>query len=145
MVANTGAAPGPGGLRPLNSPQPVRVEADGSGAPLALALTGSRNVGAPVHHGPGRPRQAPSPELKRWPARGALSAALSTDLSQEGREAAPHEWRRVREVLDTWRIDDEWWRKEPVSRLYYRVVLEDGTVTSLFKDLIGGQWRRQQA
>lgn len=141
MVANTRATPGPGGLRPLNSPQPLRVEVDGSGAPLALALTGSRNGGAQVRHGPGRPRQAPSPEPKRQPSR----SALSTNLSEERRGAAPHEWRRVREVLDTWRIDDEWWRKEPVSRLYYRVVLEDGTMTSLFKDLIGGQWRRQQA
>ena len=137
MVANTGAAPGPGGLRSLNTPQPVRVEVDGNGVPLALAAAGNKNAGAAVHHSPGLPRQAPAPGLERRSARAALL--------REGRGAASHEWRRVREVLDTWRIDDEWWRKEPVSRLYYRVVLEDGTVTSLFKDLVGGQWRRQQA
>lgn len=50
----------------------------------------------------------------------------------------------VSEVLDNWRIDDEWWRNQPVSRLYYRVVLEDGTMTGLFQDLTSGRWYQQQ-
>ena len=50
----------------------------------------------------------------------------------------------VSEVLDSWRIDDEWWRKQPVSRLYYRVALEDGTMTGLFQDLVSGRWYQQQ-
>jgi len=29
-------------------------------------------------------------------------------------------------VEDCWRIDDEWWRSEPVSRLYYTVILASG-------------------
>lgn len=46
-------------------------------------------------------------------------------------------------VEDIWRIDDEWWRSEPVSRLYYAVMLARGQRLVLYKDLIGGQWYRQ--
>ena len=105
MVADTGTAPHPGGIRPLDAPQPVQVEVDGNGMPAAVAAVKGRNAGA-------------SRSYKR---------------------------RLVAEVLDVWRIDDEWWRKQPVSRIYYRVALEDGTVTGLFKDLVSGQWRRQRA
>lgn len=105
MVADTGTAPHPGGIRPLDAPQPVQVEVDGNGMPAAVAAVKSRNAKA-------------SRSYKR---------------------------RLVAEILDAWRIDDEWWRKQPVSRIYYRVALEDGTITSLFKDLTSGQWRRQRA
>lgn len=46
---------------------------------------------------------------------------------------------RVTEVLDRWRIDDEWWRKE-ISRLYYHLALENGRLITLFQDLIDGGW-----
>ena len=105
MVADSGTAPHPGGIRPLDAPQPVQVEVDGNDMPIAIAAVKGRNAGA-------------SRSYKR---------------------------RRVVEVLDVWRIDDEWWRKQPVSRIYYRVALEDGTITGLFKDLVSGQWRRQRA
>jgi hypothetical protein len=45
----------------------------------------------------------------------------------------------VIEILDRWRIDDEWWRQE-ISRLYYHVALEGGRLVTLFNDLIGGGW-----
>ena len=32
---------------------------------------------------------------------------------------------KVTAVLERWRIDEEWWR-DPISRLYYQVELEDG-------------------
>ena len=48
------------------------------------------------------------------------------------------------EALDAWRIDDEWWRERPVSRLYYRVTLEDGGTAVLFRDLVDGAWYRQR-
>jgi hypothetical protein len=54
-------------------------------------------------------------------------------------------WVPVREVLDTWRIDDEWWRPRPVSRLYYRVVLEGVGFAVLYRDLVSGEWSRQRA
>jgi hypothetical protein len=47
-------------------------------------------------------------------------------------------------IEDRWRIDDEWWRQEPVSRLYYAVRFTTGQRLVLYKDLDCGQWYRQQ-
>ncbi|MFC1988574.1 hypothetical protein ACFLVJ_01915 [Chloroflexota bacterium] len=49
----------------------------------------------------------------------------------------------VADVEDRWRIDDEWWRREPVSRLYYEVLLSSGLRLQLYKDLIKDCWYRQ--
>jgi hypothetical protein len=49
----------------------------------------------------------------------------------------------VEEVLETWRIDDEWWRKRPVSRMYYRLLLEDGRTVTVYEDLTSGRWWEQ--
>ena len=46
-------------------------------------------------------------------------------------------------IDDRWRIDDEWWRREPVSRLYYAVLLASGQRLVLYKDLIDSHWYRQ--
>jgi hypothetical protein len=46
-------------------------------------------------------------------------------------------------VEDRWRLDDEWWRQEPVSRLYYAALLASGERLVLYKDLTGGGWYRQ--
>jgi hypothetical protein len=48
----------------------------------------------------------------------------------------------VTDILDRWRIDDEWWRSEPVSRLYYAILLASGQRTVLYKDLVDGRWYR---
>ena len=48
----------------------------------------------------------------------------------------------VVQVEDVWRIDDEWWREE-VSRLYYRLLLEDGRTVTVYQDLVGVRWFRQ--
>ena len=49
----------------------------------------------------------------------------------------------VEAVLETWRIDDEWWRERPVSRLYFSLLLEDGQTVTLFRDLVSGRWAKQ--
>jgi hypothetical protein len=49
---------------------------------------------------------------------------------------------RVRERINTWRIDDEWW-KAPVSRIYFLIELESGAVLTVFRDLSDGRWYRQ--
>jgi hypothetical protein len=46
-------------------------------------------------------------------------------------------------VNDCWRLDDEWWRREPVSRLYYAIVLASGQNLVVFKDLAKNTWYRQ--
>jgi hypothetical protein len=47
-------------------------------------------------------------------------------------------------VQDAWRIDDEWWRARPVSRLYYEVALEDGRVVTVYDDLDRRLWSAQE-
>ncbi|RIK45681.1 MAG: hypothetical protein DCC58_05690 [Chloroflexi bacterium] len=49
----------------------------------------------------------------------------------------------VEEIIDIWRIDDEWWR-EPLLRRYFLVVLEGGALRTLFQDLLSGQWYEQR-
>ena len=46
-------------------------------------------------------------------------------------------------IEDRWRIDDEWWRNEPVSRFYYAVRFASGQRLVLYKDLIQGKWYKQ--
>jgi hypothetical protein len=70
------------------------------------------------------------------------------DADGEGRPVAvtlrPGERLGVAEVQDTWRIDDEWWRERPVSRVYRRVELEDGRVVTVYQDLVSMRWARQE-
>jgi len=49
----------------------------------------------------------------------------------------------VETVLESWRIDDEWWRL-PISRRYFEVVLNGGRRVVLFEDLAAGSWFLQQ-
>ena len=48
---------------------------------------------------------------------------------------------QVKEILNVWRIDDEWWRK-PISRFYYLVEFPNGLRLTVFCDLITGKWYR---
>lgn len=45
----------------------------------------------------------------------------------------------VLSIRERWRIDDEWWRN-PIHRVYHQVVLEDGKVATLYRDLVDGRW-----
>ena len=92
MVENTGKTPRAGTLKPVNQPEPERVEEDTTGLPVAL-----------------RTKQRLS----------------------------------IKTIDDRWRIDDEWWRSEPISRLYYAVRLGSGQRLVIYKDLISGNWYRQ--
>lgn len=51
--------------------------------------------------------------------------------------------RRVTRVRNVWRIDDEWWRQE-IARRYFELELSDGSVITVFQDLISGNWSRQR-
>ena len=46
---------------------------------------------------------------------------------------------KVESILETWRIDDEWWR-HMIARAYLEVILEGGKRLVVFQDLITGQW-----
>ncbi len=49
----------------------------------------------------------------------------------------------VQTVDDSWRIDDEWWRTEPISRIYYAVILDTGQRIVIFKDNFEKCWYKQ--
>jgi hypothetical protein len=50
----------------------------------------------------------------------------------------------VEAVLESWRIDDEWWR-DPIARRYVEVVLEGGAHVVLYQDLTTRAWFMQAA
>jgi hypothetical protein len=92
MVENPGAALRTDAAKPVNTPEPVRVEADVVGLPVAVRL----------------PRR-----------------------------------QRIAAIEDKWRLDDEWWRAEPIARLYCSVRLASGDRLVLYHDLVSGEWYRQ--
>lgn len=51
-------------------------------------------------------------------------------------------WRPVT-VRDRWLIEDGWWR-EPLRRMYFEVLTEDGILLTVFWDLEARQWFRQR-
>lgn len=78
--------------RPVNTPDPVSVEEDAAGLPVAFKKKRRRKIAA---------------------------------------------------IDDRWRIDDEWWRQEPVSRLYHAVRLASGERLVLYRDMVSGDWYEQ--
>lgn len=66
------------------------------------------------------------------------------DASGEPRSIAhKHGSWEVARVQNRWRIDDEWWGSE-ISRMYYELLLSDGAVLTVFRDLLSGTWYRQR-
>ena len=52
-------------------------------------------------------------------------------------------WKSVTGIQDIWRIDDEWWREKPISRIYYMCILKTEEAVVIFQDLITNSWYRQ--
>ena len=74
-----------------------------------------------------------------------LSVAVKAD--DEGTLIAlrlSRSWAAVESVADMWRLDDEWWREHPVSRMYYECVVDQGLKVTVFRDLTCGQWYCQR-
>lgn len=53
-------------------------------------------------------------------------------------------WQPVSLARSPWRIDQGWWRGEAVRRDYYRVAPEDGPPFTVYRDLLSGEWARQE-
>ncbi len=51
----------------------------------------------------------------------------------------------VESVADRWRLDDEWWRGRPVSRIYYECLVDGGLRVTVFRDLVTGEWYQQRS
>jgi len=49
---------------------------------------------------------------------------------------------RVDRIQDTWIIEDEWWR-QPISRQYFALLLDDGSRRTVFHDRVSGGWHLQ--
>ena len=47
-------------------------------------------------------------------------------------------------IEDVWRIKDEWWRKTPIARTYFEVLLEDGRRMTIFQDRVTSAWYEQR-
>ena len=95
-----------------------------------------------------RPLDAPLPVQVEVGGNGhptaiGISKNRGAARKKAGWRAPTCQWRQVSEVLDSWRIDDEWWRKTPIARTYYRVVMEDDRSVTIFHDLTTGEWYRQ--
>lgn len=58
--------------------------------------------------------------------------------------------RPVIQIQDRWRIDDEWWRDAPISRLYHTVLVrsvssdEGDLLLTIYHDLTAGAWFEQR-
>ena len=95
-----------------------------------------------------RPLDAPLPvqvevDCDGRPAAIGVPKSRGAGSKNTGKRSSTCQWRKVSEVLDIWRIDDEWWRKTPIARVYYRVVMEDDRSVTVFHDLATGTWYRQ--
>ena len=68
---------------------------------------------------------------------------VAVDASGEPRSIARDGggW-EVSRVQNRWRVDDGWWSGE-TSRMYYQLLLRDGAVITVFRDLLTGKWYRQ--
>ena len=109
MVTNTRTPLRTDRLRALNVPHPVRVEIDERGRPVTVG-----DHYCPQEDDDGR-------------------------AETSGGDGEPAPCQRIEEIIEIWRIDDEWWRT-PISRRYVDVVLEGGGHVVLFEDLTTGQW-----
>ena len=67
-----------------------------------------------------------------------------------GRDGCPEDlkirgkWVEVEFVVGRWRIEDEWWREQPVSRMYYQCIVDQGLKVTVFQDLVTGRWYHQR-
>ena len=50
---------------------------------------------------------------------------------------------KVDSIDQQWQDDAEPWERKPVSKLYYKVTLEDGQRLTVFRNMERGGWHRQ--
>lgn len=54
------------------------------------------------------------------------------------------QWYTVNEVVDRWRLQDEWWRETPLDRMYFECLLDDGLRVVVFRNMNTGEWYSQR-
>ncbi len=66
------------------------------------------------------------------------------DLGRPARAVIEGLVRDVVAIQDRWRIDDEWWRETPISRMYYQLQLEGDRIITVYRELPEGLWHEQR-
>ena len=51
---------------------------------------------------------------------------------------------KVASIDDVWEIVDEWWRAEPIARMYYKVTAQEIGAITIYRDLESGGWYHQR-
>jgi hypothetical protein len=137
MVAPARTPLRPDRLRALNLPSLVEVSLDTWGRPTWVR----ERDDVPTAEAAGAAEAAAiSPATPAAGEVGGRGRAAVGDAVRGGWAAAG---RRVEEVVEEWRIDDEWWRT-PIHRRYVEVVLEGGAHVVLFEDVVTGEWYLQK-
>ena len=77
------------------------------------------------------------------PVDAPVAIKVRTNTEGELSEVRLGRWVKICTVQDNWRIDDEWWRSRPISRIYYRIVLQNGFELTIYRDLVMGSWYQQ--
>jgi hypothetical protein len=54
---------------------------------------------------------------------------------------------QVVEIVEVWKIEDGWWRveEEQVRRLYFELILANGSRITIYLDLVHETWHEQRA
>ncbi len=107
----------------------------GSGAGHVRPLVTAKPSGFSAQRAKLRPLNAPMPLRVQMDAAGRI-----VGIWRQGRLTP----RTIAAIQDRWRIDDEWWREHPISRMYYEVVLDDGSLLTMYQDLIADEWFEQR-
>ena len=89
------------------------------------------------------PREAPGADTIR-----PLNLPTPIVVEMQGRRPVAITLRRRRYEIaaidDTWEVADEWWRQHPISRAYYRCILDSGVAIVVYRDLLTDTWHRQE-
>ncbi len=123
MVQNPGKTLCFNTLKPVNIPEPLWVKEDPCGLPGVVGLSSKEVIVSQIRN-------------SKHEIRKKFKIQKSNDRNK-------FEGTLVAAIDDRWRVDDEWWRSEPISRLYYAVRLASGQRLVLYKDLVSGGWYRQ--
>lgn len=47
---------------------------------------------------------------------------------------------KVLAIANRWRVDQEWWRKRPIHRSYFKVLTGGGVLCEIYEDGADGKW-----
>jgi len=73
--------------------------------------------------------------------------ALEVQANAEGlplRVCLGSVWQDVTLARKPWRIDQHWWRSNPIRREYFRVAPEMLPALTIYHDLVSDEWSRQE-